>query len=85
MSGSVEVVVDQPMGTRMRQQIARLTALAGDFQVRDAFPGGGKSFTFSLHSSSRRSAWNSSVDGMARSRLLLMESSRGASSSLRAW
>ena len=35
-----------------------------------------KSLTLSLHSSSRRSAWNSSVERMARSRLLLMRVGR---------
>ena len=44
-----------------------------------------KSFTLSLHSSSRRTAWNSSVDRIARSRRLLTVSSCGASSNLRAW
>src|SRR5277367_6065201 len=44
-----------------------------------------KSLTFSLHSSSRRSAWNNSVERIARSRLLLTVSSCGASSSWRAW
>ena len=40
------------------------------------------SLTFSLHSSSRRSAWNSSVDRMARSRLLLRLSASGAAEQL---
>ena len=35
--GGVEVVVDQPMGAGVQRQIARLAALAGDFQVRHAF------------------------------------------------
>jgi transposase InsO family protein len=43
-----------------------------------------KSRTLSLQSCSRRSAWNSSVERMARSPLLLIVSSCGASSSLRA-
>jgi hypothetical protein len=38
-----------------------------------------------LHSSSRRSAWNSKVERIARSRLLLSVPASGAASSLRAW
>jgi hypothetical protein len=37
VAGGVEVVVDQSMGARMQRQIARLAALAGDFQVWHAF------------------------------------------------
>ena len=37
MPGRVEIVVDQPMGAGVQRQIARLAALAGDFQVRHAF------------------------------------------------
>src|SRR5271170_7286688 len=37
MPGGVEIVVDQPLGAWMQRQIAGLAALAGGFQVRDAF------------------------------------------------
>ena len=77
--------MDQRVGARMQRQIPRLAALAGDFEMRHALPRVPEILTLSLHSSSRRSAWNSRVDRMARSRLLLMVSLSGAASNSRAW
>ena len=37
MPGDVEIIVDESMGAGMQRQIARLAALAGDFQMRHAF------------------------------------------------
>src|SRR5271165_6670749 len=81
MPGRVEVVVDQPMGAGVRV----LPPLPETFRCGTPLRACRKSVTCSLHSSSRRSAWNSSVERMARSRRLLTVSSWGASSNLRAW
>ena len=73
------------MGAGMQRQIARVAALAGAFQVRNAFARVAKILPPQLHSSSRRSAWNSSVDRTARSRLLSTVPASGAASRSRAW
>ena len=36
--GGIKVIVDQRVGARMQRQIPRLAALAGDFEMRHAFP-----------------------------------------------
>lgn len=71
VAGRLEVIVDQRVGAGMELHIARLVAFAGDLQIEYPRRMFLESLTLSLHNSSRRNPWNSSVDRIARSRLLL--------------
>ena len=69
--GRLEVVVDQRVGCR-GAAAPGLFAVAADPQVWDAAPRVPEVPHLSLHSSSRRSAWKSRVERIARSRLSLI-------------
>jgi hypothetical protein len=85
VAGGLEVIVNESVGARVEGQIPGLVTLAGDREMQDAPPRVAKILDLQLAQfKSRRSAWNSSVDRMARSRLCLMVSSPGVASSSRA-
>ena len=85
MADGVEVIVDQSVGPRMQRQVARLAAFAGHFEMRHAFARVPKIPDLELAQLLAPQRVNNRVDRMARSRLLLIVSSCGASRSLRAW
>ena len=68
-AGGVEVIVDQCVGRECSGRNRVFSPLPSTLRCGTPRRACRKSETFSLQSSSRRSAWKSSVDNMARSRL----------------